>query len=201
MSFDGIMKALKELFNHFTERKTKREERATKLPLGGFQAPFRGALKNSGGFDPSGKSSTGRVHQGLDLRAPEGSPIYPIMPGVVKYVRPDAKGGNTVVIDHLNGYSSYYAHCSVITVLPGQQVANDTVIAKCGSSGNARNFSHLHIQIWNNGALIDPASVIPGVPPYTQFNAKTERLALPGAKQEAANWNMREHLSRKQRIT
>jgi len=197
MSFDEILNTLKKWFQGSASRKNRRDERGVTMPFKGFQAPLRGALRNSGGFDPSGKGNVGRVHQGLDLRNPIGSPIYPIAAGVVKYVRPDPKGGNTVVIDHQNGYSSYYAHCAVINVMPGERVDNNTIIAKVGASGNAKGFGHLHIQVWNNGALIDPATVIPGVPPYTAFNAKTERLALPGAKEEAAAWNIQDHLQNK----
>jgi len=197
MSFDEILNTLKRWFQGSTSRKSKRDGRNITMPFKGFQAPLRGALHNSGGFDPSGKGSVGRVHQGLDLRNPIGSSIYPIAAGIVKYVRPDPKGGNTVVIDHQNEYSSYYAHCAVINVIPGERVNNNTIIAKVGASGNAKGFGHLHIQIWHNGALIDPAAVIPGIPPPTPFNAKTERLALPGAKEEAAAWNIQDHLATK----
>ncbi len=166
---------------------------------GGFQAPLRGALRNSGGFDPTGKGSVGRKHMGLDLRAPGGTTIYPIAPGTVKYVRSDPKGGNTVVIDHPNGYSSYYAHCGTISVQPGETVDKNTAIATVGASGNAKGFAHLHLQVWNKGTLIDPAPII-SAPAYTAFNTKQETLWLPGAKEVANAWNINSHLNAKNRM-
>lgn len=201
MNIEDIFSYLKEIArmlkgNKFISGPTRAPESNSLSVFKGFQAPLKGTLRSSGGFDPTGKGSVGRIHQGVDLRGPIGTPIYSIAPGIVKYVRPDIKGGNTVIIDHLNGYSSYYAHCSVINVLPGEHVGYNDIIAKVGASGNAKGFGHLHIQVWYNGSLIDPASVIPGIPPYTPFNHKTERLVLPGAKEEAAAWNLEKHLGK-----
>jgi murein DD-endopeptidase MepM/ murein hydrolase activator NlpD len=195
--FGDIFKTLREFFDNITSRKEKREQRSNIVndpTFRGFQAPMRGALKNSGGFDPSGTGSVGRVHQGLDLRNAGGSSIYSIAPGTVKQVYSDPKGGNAVVIAHPNGYSSYYAHLGSINVHSGDKVDYDTIIGSVGASGNAKGFPHLHMQVWHNGSLIDPASLF-NVPPYTPFNAKTEKLWLPGAKEKANRWSMQEHLN------
>lgn len=163
---------------------------------GGFQVPIKSSYHNSGGFDPTGKGNVGRVHQGIDLRAPGGSSIYPIAPGVVTAVRPDPKGGNTVNVKHSGGITSYYAHMGTIAVHVGDQVNTSSVLGTVGASGNARGFPHLHLQVWRGGQLIDPASVI-SVPNYTAFNPKTEKLWLAGAQQEAQAWNLQSHVSNK----
>jgi len=197
MSFDDILQILKNLFNRFISRQDKRQNRdLMDSNFKGFQAPLRGPLKNSGGFDPTGKGSVGRVHQGIDLRAPGGTSVYPIAPGTVTRVYNDPKGGNAVVIKHNNGFSSYYAHLGTILCYPGDMVTYDTVIGTCGASGNAKGFPHVHFQVWRNGNLIDPASVI-NVPAYVPFNPKTEHLWLPGAKMTADNWNLQQHLNSK----
>lgn len=200
MGFDEILQTLKQFFSNFGDRKTQRQQRSVSVGFKGFQAPLRGALRNSGGFDPTGKGNVGRVHQGVDLRAPGGTPVMPIAPGKVVRVYNDPKGGNAVVIKHDNNYSSYYAHLGTANVHAGDAVDYDSVIGTCGASGNAKAFPHVHLQVWNNGALIDPASIV-SIPQYTPFNSKVEKLWLPGAKEVAQNWNIQDHLKSKQRIT
>lgn len=166
---------------------------------GGFQVPIKTEYHNSGGFDPTGKGNVGRVHQGIDLRAPGGSSIYPITSGIVTAVRPDPKGGNTVNVKHPGDMTSYYAHMGTINVHVGDKVNTNTVLGTVGASGNAKGFPHLHLQVWRGGQLIDPASVI-SVPKYTVFDAKTEKLWLPGAKEQAQAWNLQGHVSKKNRL-
>lgn len=160
----------------------------------GYQVPIKSEYHNSGAFDPTGKGTVGRVHQGIDLRAPGGSSIYPIAPGIVTAVRPDPKGGNTVNVKHSNNVTSYYAHMGTINVHVNDQVNKNTVLGTVGASGNAKGFPHLHLQVWRDGSLIDPASVI-SVPSYTAYNPQKEKLWLPGAKAVADSWNLQEHVS------
>jgi murein DD-endopeptidase MepM/ murein hydrolase activator NlpD len=197
MSFTDILRTLKQLFNNLGFRKEKRDGRSLSLNFKGFQAPLRGTLHNSGGFDPTGKGSVGRVHQGVDLRAPGGTEVFPIAPGNVTKAYHDPKGGNAVVIDHMNGFSSYYAHMGTISVHQGDSVGYDTVIGTCGASGNTKGFPHVHFQVWRNGSLIDPASII-GMPAYQPFDPAKEKLWLPGAKEVADNWNIQQYLAGKQ---
>jgi murein DD-endopeptidase MepM/ murein hydrolase activator NlpD len=193
MDFDEILSTIKGLFGNTTSRQDKREQRAPALnfKFRGFQAPLKGALHNSGDF--RGK------HQGVDLRAPGGSPVFSIAPGTIKQVYADPKGGTAVVITHPNGYSSYYAHLGTVSVHVGDQVDYDTTIGTCGASGNAKGFPHVHFQTWHNGALIDPASII-SMPTYTPYNPKKEQLWLPGAKAVADNWNIQDHLNGKKTV-
>lgn len=195
-----ILNTLKKLFSSFTSREQNRQERSTALqsipPFKGFQAPFKGSLKNSGGFDPTGKGSVGRIHFGVDLRNPGGTSVYSMAPGFVKMVYNDPKGGNAVTIQHANGYSSYYAHMGTVNVHVGDTINYDTVIGTCGASGNAKGFPHCHWQVWKDGSLIDPASVV-SIPPYQAFDAKKEKLWLDGAKAVADNWSLQNHLNSK----
>jgi murein DD-endopeptidase MepM/ murein hydrolase activator NlpD len=170
-----------------------------KPQFSGFQVPIKSSYHNSGGFDPTGKGNVGRVHEGIDLRASGGTSIYPIADGVVTAVRPDPKGGNTVNVKHSGSVTSYYAHMGTIAVHVGDKVDTNTVLGTVGASGNAKGFPHLHLQVWKNGQLTDPASVI-SVPKYTAYDPKTEKLWLPGAQQEASAWNMQSHLASKTRV-
>lgn len=191
---DSFMKDLMELYQ------AQSGSKATNIPVSsGFQVPIKSSYHNSGGFDPTGKGNVGRVHQGIDLRAPGGSSIYPIAAGVVTAVRPDPKGGNTVNVKHSNNMTSYYAHMGTINVHVGDSVDTNSVLGTVGASGNAKGFPHLHLQVWRGGQLIDPASVI-SVPNYTAFNAKTEKLWLPGEQTAAQAWNLQDHVSKKNRL-
>ena len=157
-----------------------------------FQAPVKNA-KNWGNFDPTGKGTVGRVHKGLDMRAPGGTSIYPLARGVVSKVISDPKGGNTVTITHPNGYKSYYAHMSTISVKPGDVVDLKSLIGTVGDTGNSAGAPHLHLQVWQNGSLIDPRSLF-SFEEQSVVNRKVEQAWLPEAKQIAKNWSIKEHL-------
>jgi len=150
-----------------------------------FQIPIKDAFNNSGGFDPTGKGSVGHIHQGIDLRAPGGTSVYPLAPGIVSSVKTDPKGGNTVSIKYNNNYSSYYAHLGTINVIPGDKVDYNTIVGTVGDSGNAKGFPHLHMQCYNGGSLIDPASIL-NLPKYTAFNSKKEKLWIDEIAQQNA---------------
>jgi murein DD-endopeptidase MepM/ murein hydrolase activator NlpD len=103
-------------------------------------------------------------HDGVDLVAPRGTPIYPIAPGTVTRVSSSdtGKGGITAHIEHENGHVvSYYAHMDNLNVSPGQEVDYNTIIGTVGDSGNAKGTStHLHFTIKVDNRLKDPQAVI-----------------------------------------
>jgi murein DD-endopeptidase MepM/ murein hydrolase activator NlpD len=195
MSLSDDIQVIFTLLKQFLGGLGVSSEKPASEGVGKFQVPIRGEWHNSGGFDPSGKGSVGRKHFGVDFRSSGGSSVVPIAAGVVKYVRPDPLGGNTLVIDHENGYTSYYAHLGTINVMPGDRVGTNSEIATVGASGNAKGFPHCHLQVWHNNNLIDPAAVI-SIPPYTPFNPQKENLWISGeAKEKAANWNLAAYLA------
>ena len=194
IDLQGYINEIKALYQTKAPGAAMPATKALETSPGGYQVPIKTEYHNSGGFDPTGKGNVGRVHQGIDLRAAGGSTIYPIAPGTVTAVRPDPKGGNTVNIKHSESLTSYYAHMGTISVHVGDKVGLNTPLGTVGASGNAKGFPHLHLQVWKNGTLVDPASVI-SVPSYTAFNPKTEKLWLPNAKTVADSWNMQEHVN------
>lgn len=99
-------------------------------------------------------------HPAVDLGGEKGDPIKPIMPGVVAYAGWDYSGyGNLVVLNHPNGFDSYYAHLSKIDVQTGQLVNMDTIIGEMGATGNASG-PHLHLEIHQNGVSLNPLTVL-----------------------------------------
>ena len=95
-------------------------------------------------------------HSGLDLAAPEGSEIRAVLGGEAARAGYDPSYGNYLLIDHYNGFSTLYAHCSALFVREGDPVAQGQVIAAVGSTGRADG-SHLHFEIRFWGTLLDPA--------------------------------------------
>lgn len=100
-------------------------------------------------------------HLGLDIAAGTGAPIYASDSGVVVYAAPIGGGyGNMVMIDHGNGFHTLYAHLDSIAVGCGQSVVAGNVIGYAGSTGNSTG-PHLHFEIRQLGAFINPWHVLP----------------------------------------
>ena len=100
----------------------------------------------------------GTLHAGIDLALPSGTPIHAAAAGTVTQAGDAADGyGNSVFIDHGNGYLTHYAHQSRIAVTVGQAVKAGQVIGYEGATGDATG-PHLHFEVhqgmWNQ---IDPA--------------------------------------------
>jgi murein DD-endopeptidase MepM/ murein hydrolase activator NlpD len=86
-------------------------------------------------------------HQGLDVALPEGSAVFASDSGTVSYAGWNNSGyGYLVVLNHGNGYTTYYAHLSAIYVYVGQQVTQGTVIAGTGNTGRSSG-PHIHFEI------------------------------------------------------
>lgn len=98
-----------------------------------------------------------RMHTGIDLNAPKGTPIYATGDGVVTTTVKSRKGyGNMVEIDHgIDGLSTRYAHLNTIEVRKGQHVKRGEIIGTCGSTGLSTG-SHLHYEILINGKHTNP---------------------------------------------
>lgn len=95
-------------------------------------------------------------HQGVDYTLPEGSRVFATADGVVKDVaQRNSTSGQTVVIDHGNGYETTYAHLSKINVQRGQTVRRGDIIALSGNTGLSLA-PHLHYEVRHNGMRVDP---------------------------------------------
>jgi murein DD-endopeptidase MepM/ murein hydrolase activator NlpD len=88
----------------------------------------------------------GRLHAGVDLAAPDGTPIVAAGAGVVVRAGLAEGYGNAVLIDHGNGFLTHYGHLSQITVVVGQHVAAGQPIGAEGSTGHSTG-PHLHFEV------------------------------------------------------
>ena len=102
-------------------------------------------------------------HPGLDIVNDYGSPVYATAAGVVEEAGWDYGYGYKIVIDHGNGYETWYAHNSRMLVSPGQTVRKGEQIAEIGTSGYATG-PHCHYEIVLWGKPIDPTPYLDGIP-------------------------------------
>jgi murein DD-endopeptidase MepM/ murein hydrolase activator NlpD len=97
----------------------------------------------------------GRLHKGLDIAAPRGSPIVASADGKVAFVGRKGGYGNTVILDHGGSLSTLYAHNSSTRVKEGDWVTRGQEISEVGTSGRSTG-PHLHYEVRVNGVPINP---------------------------------------------
>lgn len=96
-----------------------------------------------------------RLHEGIDLEAPEGAEIVSVTDGTVARVAEDAELGKFVEVDHGRGLTTIYGHASAIMVKPGQKVKAGEIVARVGRTGRAET-SKLHFEVRVAGKAVDP---------------------------------------------
>lgn len=97
----------------------------------------------------------GRMHEGIDITASTGTPIWAAAAGTVIWSGWRGGYGNCVVVDHGNGLATLYAHASALLVAVGQSVSQGETVALVGSTGNSSG-PHLHFEVRVNGVAVDP---------------------------------------------
>jgi murein DD-endopeptidase MepM/ murein hydrolase activator NlpD len=106
----------------------------------------------------------GRQHEGIDLPAPLGTPVYAAGPGQVIYAGDAIRGyGNLVVVQHDGDLLTVYAHNSALLVREGDRVSEGQRIALVGQTGRASG-PHLHFEVRSGQIPQDPMSYLPRVP-------------------------------------
>jgi murein DD-endopeptidase MepM/ murein hydrolase activator NlpD len=100
-------------------------------------------------------------HRGVDLAGKLGDPVYAADAGTVMWAGPNSWGyGNLIVLDHGNGWVTFYAHLSQVYVRCGQQILQGAVIGGVGSTGRSTG-PHLHFETRSNSDLPNPLSSLP----------------------------------------
>ncbi len=94
-------------------------------------------------------------HEGMDLRAKEGVPVFAVSDGTVTAVAFHESYGNFLDIEHHGGFSSRYAHLELVFVIEGQRVDFGQNIALSGNSGRTTG-PHLHFELRKDGIAVDP---------------------------------------------
>lgn len=102
----------------------------------------------------------GRPHDGIDLSAKRGTPIYAAAAGKVIFSKRFSGYGNLVVIKHAKNYFSAYAHANAVYVTVGKKVNKGDKIAAIGTTGRSSG-PHLHFEIHKKTRAIDPLTLLP----------------------------------------
>lgn len=106
----------------------------------------------------------GRPHEGIDLPAPVGTPVFAAADGQVVYAGHGVRGyGNLVVLKHAGDLLTVYAHNSALLVSQGQPVRAGDRIALVGQSGHATG-PHLHFEVRSGQIPRDPMNYLPSRP-------------------------------------
>lgn len=98
-------------------------------------------------------------HYGLDIGADKGEEILSFADGTVRESGTSDSYGNYIIVDHADGFSTLYAHCSKITAKQGDKVKAGDKIAEVGATGVATG-NHLHFEVWRDGKILDPSHYV-----------------------------------------
>lgn len=102
-----------------------------------------------------------RMHQGIDIPGPLGTPVYATADGVVQRAEWANGYGNLVEINHGNGLETRYGHLSKLIAQPNERVRRGQLIGLMGSTGRSTG-SHLHYEVRIAGGAVNPMPYIEG---------------------------------------
>lgn len=123
-----------------------------KKAIGTFVWPTQGRISDHFG-------TRGGNHFGTDIAVPTGTPVYAIDGGYVQFAGWQSGYGNLVIINHENGFKSYYGHNSRFHVSTGERVRQGQIIAAAGSTGRSTG-PHVHLEIRVNGVPRNPINYL-----------------------------------------
>lgn len=126
----------------------------------GFVKPAEGRISGIFGSQRILNGVPKNAHNGIDIAAPEGSPVFSTTDGIVIIAGEDFYyNGNFVLIDHGQGLTSVYLHLSTLNVKTGDKVTKGQKIGEVGSTGRSTS-AHLHWGVQWYGNRIDPMSLL-----------------------------------------
>jgi murein DD-endopeptidase MepM/ murein hydrolase activator NlpD len=117
-----------------------------------FIPPATGVVSKN--FAPDNK------HYGIDILAPQNTPVKVVMDGFVIVADWTLETGNTIGVQHSNNLISFYKHNSALLKKAGSYVKAGEAIAIIGNSGELSSGPHLHFELWHKGKPLNPADYI-----------------------------------------
>ena len=131
------------------------------LGPGGFAItwPVRGRVSSKFGMRMHPILHYERMHQGIDIAVPSGTPVRAMSAGVVTWAGWKGESGLCVVVQHANGMESTYKHCSKLRVASGDRVKRHQILGEAGSTGMSTG-PHVHLMVTDHGRQVDPARLM-----------------------------------------
>lgn len=111
---------------------------------------------------PTRNFDAGDSHFGIDLAVPEGTRVRAVGEGYVVFADWTQGGGDTIAIQHSDGYLSVYKHNKRLLKETGDHVQAREALAVSGNSGEVTTGPHLHFELWRNGLAQDPRPYVTG---------------------------------------
>ena len=128
------------------------QEQLRSIPLG---APTMGRISSKFGRRKSPFNGKWLMHKGLDLAVDRRSAIVATADGIVAFAGRKKGFGRLVIVDHQNGYETYYGHMQKVTAKAGERICRGEKIGQVGSSGKSTG-PHVHYEIRFNNTRFDP---------------------------------------------
>jgi murein DD-endopeptidase MepM/ murein hydrolase activator NlpD len=121
--------------------------------LGYYSNPINGVVTSNYGL------RDGKLHKGIDIDLNRGDKVKAAFSGKVRFAKKQGGYGNVVILMHLNGLETVYAHLSRIKVKEGDIVHSGQTIGLGGNTGHSRG-THLHFEVRYKGHALNPGSII-----------------------------------------
>ncbi len=145
----GFEGSLYNVFRDFISKYFKEEKNDSEVV---FLKPVTGIIGKE--FQPE------KGHNGIDYAVKEGTPVVASGSGIVLFADYTFKYGYTIILQHENGYTTHYKHCSSLLKTERDVVKSGEVIALSGNTGKRTTGPHLHFEIWKNNKPINPSLLV-----------------------------------------
>ncbi len=142
---------------------SKLEERSLYISRTPAIMPVRGVFTSRYGYRRDPITSKRAYHQGVDISAQKGRPVFATADGVVTKAGRNGSLGRAVYLSHGFGLSTRYGHLDKLNVAPGQKVQRGDVIGFVGNSGRSTGY-HLHYEVRADNKALDPMGYILDLP-------------------------------------
>jgi hypothetical protein len=140
-----------------------------------YVSPVNGTLTSPFGWRSHPIDGASKFHSGIDIAAPQGTPVFALQPGWVVFSAPYGGYGNLVVIQHNDQLCTWHAHNVSVLKQPGDWVNAGDPISLVGATGRATG-PHLHFEVRINGDAIDPLNYLASL---SQSNSPVANLSAP----------------------